>query len=301
MPRDGATEIPRTILAQVSDASQTADGASQPSTAPPTGQVRQATIPPAGQIREPGRIDDPPNLRIGDPGAPPTGSPDDPLLNEPTTNEILGADDATGGIAAGPAIRIGTLTVNQNGIGRMQQIVEGVQVQDVIGQALTIYSPNLAVGANNQSNLNPVADPITGRPAVTPEGGALRQPAPRTPAGGAPIGPTANRVLRPGNTISAAGNANANMNLPVAGGVIEELSGASLDALGTGGLPASDLNAPVANQANPGAQSEQLLAPVTGPQGVTDFPRNGQRPINPAPPAPLRDSGVQPPARVDPQ
>jgi hypothetical protein len=44
----------------------------------------------------------------------------------------------------------------------MQQVVEGIQVRDVVGQAIVIYSPTGTQPTPLPANLDPSADPATG-------------------------------------------------------------------------------------------------------------------------------------------
>jgi hypothetical protein len=66
-------------------------------------------------------------------------------------------------------LRIGTLTVDQSGTGRLQQVVESVRVQDVVGQAIAIYSQNGVPQSALPPNLDATADPLAGaaRPGAT--------------------------------------------------------------------------------------------------------------------------------------
>jgi hypothetical protein len=74
---------------------------------------------------------------------------------------LLGANDPSDNFPpiAGPAVRIGTLTVDQSGTGRLQQTVEGVQVQGIVGQALVIYSTNASSNRTLPPNLDATTDP----------------------------------------------------------------------------------------------------------------------------------------------
>ena len=76
----------------------------------------------------------------------------------PATGSIPGASPT---IAAVPT-EIGTLTVDQSGTGRMQHVVEAVQVRNVIGQAILIYSQTSGPQKTLPPNLDPTADPTAG-------------------------------------------------------------------------------------------------------------------------------------------
>jgi hypothetical protein len=60
--------------------------------------------------------------------------------------------------------QIGTLTVDNSGTGRMQQLVEGLQVRDVLGLALFIYQQPKADQPTLPANLDPTSDPGTPNP-----------------------------------------------------------------------------------------------------------------------------------------
>jgi hypothetical protein len=150
------TEIPRTILAQVGATTDTV---------PPTGETRPSTVPPTGQAT-PDRT-------------PPTGLP---RANAPAR--------AGGGTGVGTLSQLGTITVDQNGAGRLQQKVESARVRDVVGQAIVLYSQ--------------AAPPQTAVPA--------------TPGGNSPSRPGIAGPISAGNyDQSLKGGAKA----PVAGGIIQ--------------------------------------------------------------------------------
>jgi hypothetical protein len=168
-------QLPATVLAQVLDAAQTdtpatgetAPGAGQvPQETPATGQAPSLETPATGQAapldtpatgrRQP--LDTPATgeLPQGDPTATdPTNAPRDPQDPQGAGNLPIGAG---GGPGIGPAVTVGLLTVDASGTGRLQQVVEGIQVEQVVGQAIVIYTeqvpgsttlpPNLDVGGN---------------------------------------------------------------------------------------------------------------------------------------------------------
>ena len=74
-------------------------------------------------------------------------------------------------MGVGPALQIGILRVNQNGTGRMQQLVEGVQVEAVIGQALALYSQDAPAGNNLPPNQQSGVDPAAGNSSASIAGG----------------------------------------------------------------------------------------------------------------------------------
>ena len=84
-----------------------------------------------------------------------------------TTGEAASAQEALrrsqglpggtgGGTGAGMLSQLGTITVDQNGAGRLQQKVESARVRDVVGQAIVLYSqaapPQTAVPVNPGTN-----------------------------------------------------------------------------------------------------------------------------------------------------
>lgn len=124
-------QIPRTVLAQVVDRTATGIATPAPATAQPTNAA------PAGPV-----LDN--RSRPQQPVLPPAASAGGV---SPTMNQI------------------GTLTVDDSGTGRMQQEVEGVQVQGVVGQAIVIWSQGAGQQQTLPANLDPAADPTTGEAA----------------------------------------------------------------------------------------------------------------------------------------
>jgi hypothetical protein len=127
--------------------------------------------------------------------------------------------------SAATLAEIGILTIDQSGTGRLQQVVEGIQVRDVVGQAILIYPPTAPPETIVPPNPN-VSD-ITGRRGAAlqpgggqqPEGGpsaTAQRAAPGTSAGSAPAPPVNQRAA----AAAVAGQANK----PVAGGVIRLVS-----------------------------------------------------------------------------
>lgn len=117
--------IPRTVLAQVSANDVLAPDPAQPNaqpatTVPATGQALPSKIPATGKVNPSSAL--------------PTGqSAANNALAEQTKLALAGQAGAGSAAITQP---VGTLTVDQSGTGRLQQVVEGVQVQNVIGQAL---------------------------------------------------------------------------------------------------------------------------------------------------------------------
>ncbi|HEY3391697.1 MAG TPA: PDZ domain-containing protein [Lacipirellulaceae bacterium] len=159
--------IPRTVLAQVTNensGSGTATpptGQVQPSSTPPTGEVNPNLTPPTGEVNpnltpptgEANPNLTPPTGQVLPPGAPPTGrvlpsgtsptgQPDPDAVGDEGLVGLDDSDIASGNTLSGSTLAlVGMLTVDQSGTGRMQQVVEGVRVRDVVGQAIVIYAP----------------------------------------------------------------------------------------------------------------------------------------------------------------
>jgi hypothetical protein len=161
-------------------------------------------------------------------GATPTGVPRvDPQRD---VNDGVNSPIGNGGVA-GPSLQIGMLTVNQSGTGRLQQVIESVRVQDVIGQAIVIYSQNAGQPA---SQLNQNVNPATGR-----DTNAIR-PARGSQLGGASLQPGTNatnptaRVDGIGSEPATANGVNVpNGNVPVAAGLIRPIGGPLPGGVGT--------------------------------------------------------------------
>jgi hypothetical protein len=133
-----SASIPRTILAQVSAAGETENALTNSAATdsiPPTGQATPSTTPATGEAV---------------PSTTPATGNVNPSTSTPTgrssVNDAQQAELAKQAAAAGRGAgnttmnRIGTITVDQSGTGRMQQKVEGMQVRNVVGQAIVLYS-----------------------------------------------------------------------------------------------------------------------------------------------------------------
>jgi hypothetical protein len=170
-------QVPQTVLAQVVDAAQSdaadagaTDAAAAPQEAPATAQLGSPETPGTGDTRP---LVPPSAGPIGSPDRPPTGQPSDAgaLEQDATGRADAAADqqDVLGGAATsgagpgiGPAITVGMLTVDASGTGRLQQVVEAVQVQHVVGQAIVIYTQQVPSDNTLPANLD------TGAAAGTP-------------------------------------------------------------------------------------------------------------------------------------
>lgn len=125
----------------------------------------------------------------------------------------------------GPALQIGMITVDQRGAGRLQQVVEAVRVQDVIGQAIVIYAPNANPRATLPPNLNAGANPSaeSGTPGTAAVGARQRTTQPGSEAADAagrePATAQPPAAIRNPETIANANSTSGNV--PIAGGLIQ--------------------------------------------------------------------------------
>jgi hypothetical protein len=108
------------------------------------------------------------------------------------------AKQAAGKGSAATLNQIGTITVDQSGTGRMQQNIESMQVRNVVGQAIVLYSQSGSPKTTLPANLNGSA------------GTATRQ--------GVIDAPTTSGSQR--DTVLNSGPA-AGPQVPVAGGIIQ--------------------------------------------------------------------------------
>jgi hypothetical protein len=109
--------------------------------------------------------------------------------------------------------QIGTLTVDQSGTGRMQTVVEALQVQDVVGQAIVLYSQAADQQNTLPPNLDPTVDPAGGNNVIDPA-----QPRP----GQSAVGRTSPSA--PAAPNSATVGLGLNSPQPVAAGIIRLMS-----------------------------------------------------------------------------
>jgi hypothetical protein len=190
---------------------------------------------------------------------PPTGALD-PINATPTGRPRVNpldapADNGPGATAA--SIPVGTLTVDQSGTGRMQQIVEGVRVQDVIGQAILIHSQGAAGQTTLPPNLDTTADPQAAAEQLNDPNQQIASEPSQTIA--PPVAPAA-AATTPGNVADAS---------LVAGGVIRSMSSP---------LPATGGE----TQATPG---QQRPASTSGPANTQNrVPQNRSVPTTPGQP-----------------
>ena len=206
-----------TVLAQVG---ATAEQPVAPTTAgtvadtiPATGQVRPSTIPATGQVNP---SSSPPTGEVNPSTTPPTGNVN-PSSSTPTGQSSVNnaqqaqmAREAAGGVASGTQNQIGTITVDQSGTGRMQQKVESMQVRNVVGQAIVLYSQGGSSQPTLPANLNGTASSAT-RQGVN-DSTARDSQRPNDANGGQGSAASQTAALQP---------ATSGAQVPVAGGIIQ--------------------------------------------------------------------------------
>lgn len=207
LPPSSNRSIPRTILAQVAETAEPTTTDSGLGTAadsiPPTGEVSPSTIPPTGQVN-PSTI--PPTGEVFPSTSTPTGKS---KVNEAQRAQM--AKDAAGTGSGATLNQIGTITVDQSGTGRMQQKVESVQVRNLVGQAIVLYSQGGSPQTTLPANLNGSAG------TATPQG-VVDSPA----SSGSPRANNANGGQGSAAAQTAAQQpATSGSQVPVAGGVIQ--------------------------------------------------------------------------------
>jgi hypothetical protein len=204
--RSDTLHVPPTVLAQVVDSGDASAGAGGNVGAAPVQSATPAipATPNAPAAGGTGPLDTPgtnPNDLTGPPPigrTPPVqgaqagrGTDTNAAQDQGFDTQDPGFGDLSTGpttTGLGPTIHVGTLSVDQSGAGRLQQVVDGVQVQNVVGQTIVIYSQNAATNAALPAdrNLSGVPGAPTNAPGVPT---AARQP---TDASGDP------RVVPPG-------------------------------------------------------------------------------------------------------
>jgi hypothetical protein len=238
-------------LAQVAESAATnaADASSAtpnatPTDIPATGQRRSVTNPAAGAAQP---VDTPATGRA-----------------RPLSETSI---EAKAGV--GPTLRIGTITIDQSGTGRLQQVVEAVRVQDVEGLAILIYTQSDNPTPNLPPNLDPTVDPVAGAGArPTPTRGQSQdaaQPDQSDSSVPAATQPGASRTA-PQNPAATAIANGIDENVPVAGGVIRLMTDGTQEAEG----------ASTAAQGLPSA--EPPLDPQSVPQNSA-VPAGGDQPV----------------------
>jgi hypothetical protein len=151
----------------------------------------------------------------------------------------FGSGTAGTGVGLGPSITVGTLTIDQGGTGQLQQVVDGVSVQHVVGQAIVIYAQGDQLRGLPPTNRNAGAA-APGQPR-TGQTGIVAQPPANQPRGGAATAPSAAR--RAGAPALGADQAFAGP-VPVAAGIIRLMSDQPAgEGVGTPQRPAASLPA----------------------------------------------------------
>jgi hypothetical protein len=130
VPRGGAEAQPGSVQPNPTNAAAPVDGRTDQSDIPPSGLARPLSTPPSGLARP---LSTPPSGQTRPLTSTPTGLPD---TRQPGRADTPPSDGSQGGTLS----QIGILTVDQSGTGRLQQVVEGVQVADIVGQAIVIYA-----------------------------------------------------------------------------------------------------------------------------------------------------------------
>jgi hypothetical protein len=151
-------------------------------TAPPTGEVNELSAPPTGEANP---LTAPATGEVNELSASPTGRPaPSPALTTGRRGGPAGA--GLGTTAPGIVAPIGPLTIDQSGTGRLQQVVEGVQVADVVGMAVVIYTDAVPPANTIPPGGNTVDAPVPGQrtAAKPPVGTAGALPGPMPVAAG---------------------------------------------------------------------------------------------------------------------
>jgi hypothetical protein len=116
---------------------------------PPTAQVNPPATPPSGRVLPPAA---PATGRVLPPGTSPVGLPaDDPRVAGGREGESS-SHAATGGAQAGTLSQVGVITVDENGTGTLQQVIEGIRVRDITGQAIVIHAPSKPSESTSTAN-----------------------------------------------------------------------------------------------------------------------------------------------------
>ncbi len=195
----GGQFTPPTVLAQVIDNSA-ATGTEQPVKTPATVRENQVRTPAAGQVNQSGATP----------------------LRRPRVQDTT-RDPATGSNIAPTFNQIGVLTVDQSGTGRMQQVVEGVQVADVVGQAIVIHSQNTGPNTVLPQAINSPADSPIAQPGVNRQSAVEPQPGVDQPAVN-PQGAVEQQQGIPAVRQSADAGQQFSGQMPVAAGIIRLIS-----------------------------------------------------------------------------
>ncbi|HEX5472717.1 MAG TPA: hypothetical protein VFW73_12575, partial [Lacipirellulaceae bacterium] len=170
-----------------------------------------------------------------------------PAQNGTSGRQMNTAAGSSGGATAATN-DIGTITINQNGVGRMQQTVQGMKVQNVVGQAIVIYGPTGIFRAHVPDSKGDVSSP-------SGEGGITRSSA-RSSQGNinGSQGAKNSQAAASGTTATGSGG-------PVAAGIIRLISDRRPPANGEGAARTPNVN-------NPAIEQPASAAPAAGQNGV---------------------------------
>jgi len=207
---------------EINPSNTPATGAVIPSTTPATGEVIPSTTPPTGNVNPSSST--------------PTGQSS---VNNAQQAQL--AKQAAGGPGSASLNQIGTITVDQSGTGRMQQKVESMQVRNVVGQAIVLYSQGGSSQSTLPANLNGSAGSATRQGVI--DSAARDSQRPNDANGGQGSAASQTAALQP---------ATPGSQVPVAGGIIQlvtdrrppattapQATGAPTGATGAVGQPAS--------------------------------------------------------------
>lgn len=145
--------------------------------APPPGSGQGISpnngVPPATPGQPQGRLQLNPGLEIPRTVLAQVAAPPDPIPNSApnpadakTNPGNRPAAAPTTGTGSGTLKNIGTLTVDLNGAGRLQQKVESGRVRDVVGQALVVYGPHASSPTATPKNSDVASQPPS-RPGLS--------------------------------------------------------------------------------------------------------------------------------------
>ena len=125
-------------------------------------------------------------------------------------------DSGAAAASASTLAEVGILTVDQSGTGRLQQVVEAIQVRDVVGQAILIYPPAVPPETT--------LPPSTGVSGVAGTPNAASAQNRTNPQGAAAARQVPGAGESPSSPAPRIGQATGQTNRPIAGGVIRLIS-----------------------------------------------------------------------------
>jgi hypothetical protein len=180
-------------------------------------------------------------------------------LADPSQNpSVVNDPSAQAGGGVGTTMQIGTLTVDQNGAGRLQLLVESLRVQDVLEHAIVIYSQSDDQQTAAQPNADasaPLDETGTGQPPAS--GAETAQPSDnRGVVAGTESQPGAQNAAPREEHTTANGVDGLSRYLPVAGGVIRAMSDRGPDS-----TPSTTAEQEVPNSQSPAAPQNSAAPP----------------------------------------